>query len=278
MSRGPSARGLFAVLLLGNLAVLTWRVRIDSRGLPGADRAAAVLAGSRNAVHSLAGSLRVRVDAALDPAGVRAERDRYRDRIARLEWELTVQRGLLDRARGFTTLDRELFDVGEPLEAEIAGLGAGPFDRSLTLNRGSDHGVFGDAPVMAAEGLVGRVVRVAPRTSQVDLLTAPESAVAALTASSRSPGIVRAAPADAGGALSLDYVSIGHGVAVGETVISSGADRLFPKGLPIGVVSAIDSGNAMLVEIWVEPLVDMERLERVFILPPVPPGGPWASR
>ncbi len=278
---GRPARSLFAALLLGNLALLTWQVRIGESRFPGGDRLAAVVAVSRGGLAVALRSLGERFDAAFDPAGLRAERNRARDRLARLEWELTVQRGLLDRARGFTVLDREMFDVGEPLEAEVVGFGADPFDRSLTVNRGSEHGVFGGAPVMAAQGLVGRVIRVARASSQVALLTDPSSSAAALTAQSRTPGVVRPALGDSEepmAVLALDFVSVGHRIAVGEKVISSGVDRLFPKGLPIGEVSAVRSGSGMLAGVWIVPLADFKTLERVFILPPVPDAGPWASR
>ncbi len=281
MPEGRSGRGLFAFFLLGNIVLLTWQVRIGESRFPGGDQVAAAVAVSRGGVAFLLRETGERIGAAIDPGGLRAERDRYRNRVARLEWELTVQRGLLGRAQGFTALDRELFDFGEPLEAEVVGFGADAFDRSVTVNRGSEHGVFGDAPVMAAEGLVGRVIRVAPRTSQVELLTDPASGPAALTVDSRTPGIVRAAlpdPARAESALSLDYVSVGHRIAVGEMVISSGVDRMFPKGLPIGMVSAVRPGIGVTAVVEISPLADFVALERVFILPPVPEAGPWASR
>ncbi len=200
----------------------------------------------------------------------RSEREALEARVARIEWELTVARGELARVRGMTGLDWRSLGLAEPVTAEIVGVSASPLDRTVTLNRGSSHGVSRNAPVMAHSGLVGRVVHVGSRFSQVELITSASAGVAALTAESRTRGVLRGGrTAEAGGAdLALDYVSVGQGVEVGELVISSGLDRLYPKGLVVGRVSRVLWGTGMLVDVGVEPAVDFDRLERVFVLPP----------
>ncbi len=198
----------------------------------------------------------------------RGRRDDLRSRLARKEWELTVMRGLLARAEGLTALDREEFALREPIAGEVVGVGASPLDRTLTVNRGSSHGVRRDSPVMAASGLVGRVVSVGILSSQVEVITGARSGVAALTSENRTRGIIHRStqPVEAGEDLILDYVPVGQRVDVGELVISSGLDQLFPKGLVVGEVVRVSEGSGMLLEVGVRAAVDFDTLERVFVL------------
>lgn len=218
------------------------------------------------------------LDVILDSDGLREEQEALRARLARMEWELTVAQGLLARAEGLHPLDFDAFDLGEPTPAEVVAISASRLDTTLTLNRGGTHGIRRGAPVMAASGLAGRIVAVGSFSSQLELLTAATSGVAALTSGGRARGVIRAAAGE-GAELVLDYVPAGAAVEVGELVVSSGLDRMVPKGLVIGSVVRVRRGTGLLLDVGVRPAVDFERLERVFILPPVPaafdhPGGP----
>ena len=259
-----------AIVLAANFLGLTFQVRTGVN-FPVRDGLVAAFGGGQNL---LANSTRVFsswVDTVRDAQGTREARDQLRDRVARLEWELTVQRGMLERARGFTSLDAAAMDLGEPVAAEIIGISASPLDRAVTVNRGTRHGIERDAPVMAATGLVGRVVTVGPTISHIELLSSSTAAVAAITGVSRTRGVVRAAAnGDQDGRLRLDFVPVGQRVGVGEDVISSGLDGLFPKGLLVGRVSRVHEGAGLLLEIAVEPAVDFDSLERVFVLPRPP--------
>lgn len=260
-----------ALVLTANFLGLTFHVRTGSHNSVVRDGLMTVLAGGQDAVTGAARGVWSLGGAVSDARGVRDERDQLARRVARLEWELTVERGMRARARGFTEFDAESFGVGEPVPAEVIGFAASPLDRSITVNRGRIHGVRADSPVMSASGLLGRLVAAAPNAGQVELLLAPTAAAAALTAESRVPGIVRAArfSEDEGDALRLDYVPVGQNVVVGEEVISSGLDGMYPKGLPIGRVVRVRRGAGMLLDILVEPAADFDSLERVFLLDPV---------
>ena len=272
MNRRRVHEVLLTAVLAANFLGLTlqWRTRLGEQVRNGL---VAAFAGGQNL---FVGAIRHGgewFESFWDADAVRADRARLAARVARLEWDLTVQRGLLVRARGFTPLDRASFELGEPVAGEIVGVSASPLDRTVTVNRGTLHGVAPDAPVMAASGLVGRVVSVGPNASQVELLLGATSAVASLTSEGRARGIVRASRDGAGDAppLRLDYVPVGREVRVGESVISSGLDRLFPKGLLVGAVAEVTRGSGMLLDIGVEPAVDFAALERVFLLPPLAP-------
>ncbi len=267
----PGKRGhgvILGIVLAANFLGLTFQVR-SGIGVPIREGLAAVFGGGQSLVVDSARAVSSWAATVREAQEMRLARDLLQDRVARLEWELTVQRGMLERARGFTSLDAEAMGLGEPVSAEVVGVSASPLDRTVTVNRGSRHGVERDSPVMAATGLIGRVVTVGPAISQVELLSASTAAVAAITSSSRTRGVVRAADGDdATDGYRLHFVPVGQPVGVGEDVISSGLDGMFPKGLLVGRVSRVDQGAGLLLEIAVEPAVNFDALERLFILEP----------
>lgn len=254
-------------MLAANFLGLTFQVR-SGIGVPIRDALGAVFGGGQSLLLGSTRAVSSWVETVGDAHEMRLTRDALRDRVARLEWELTVQRGMLERARGFTSLDAAAMDLGEPVSGEIVGVSASPLDRTVTVNRGTRHGIERDAPVMAASGLVGRIVAVGPGVSQIELLSASTAAVAVITASGRTRGVVRAAAREDGGnGYRLHFVPVGQRIEIGEEVISSGLDQLYPKGLLVGRVSAVHEGAGLLLAIAVEPAVDFDTLERVFVLP-----------
>lgn len=268
MARKRSHGAVLGFVLAANFLGLTFQVRTGI-SFPIRDGLAAVFGGGQTLVATAVQVVSSWAVTLREAHEMRIARDELRDRVARLEWELTVQRGMLERAEGFTSLDALAMDLGEPIAGEIVGISASPLDRTVTVNRGSRHGVERDAPVMASSGLAGRVVTVAPAVSQVELLSSSMAAVAVITSSSRSRGVVRAAAGgEADGGYRIHFVPVGQQVEVGEDVISSGLDGLFPKGLLVGRVSRVREGDGLLLEIAVEPAVDFDVLERVFVLRP----------
>ena len=266
MVSGKRGHGvILGIVLAANFLGLTFQVRTGISS-PVRDGLAAVFGGGQSLVVNSTKAVSSWVATVRDAHGMRIARDELQERVARLEWDLTVQRGMLERARGFTSLDAEAMGLGEPVSGEIVGVSASPLDRTVTVNRGSRDGIERNAPVMAASGLVGRVVAVGPGISQVELLSSSTAAVAVITSSSRTRGVVRAAADEGRSGYRLDFVPVGQQVAVGEEVISSGLDGLYPKGLLVGRVSRVHEGAGLLLEIAIVPAVDFDTLERVFVL------------
>jgi rod shape-determining protein MreC len=110
--------------------------------------------------------------------------------------------------------------------------------------------------------VVGKVVETYPNAAQVLLLTDKESGVGAMLADSRTQSPV-------GGQgeplLAMKYVPNDDAVSLGERVITSGMDRIFPRDLPVGTVAEIKSGNPFK-QIRVKPAANLERLEEVLVL------------
>jgi rod shape-determining protein MreC len=147
------------------------------------------------------------------------------------------------------------------LAARVIGGDAGA-GRAIYLDRGERDGVQPNMGVITPQGVVGKVLEVYSATSQVLLLTDKNGGAGALLANSRAQG---AAKGSGGPLLELDYVSNEQDVAVGERVLTSGMDRIFPKDLPLGIVADARPGNPFK-QIQLRPAARLDRLEEVLIL------------
>jgi rod shape-determining protein MreC len=146
--------------------------------------------------------------------------------------------------------------------ARVIGASAGTASQTIQLDRGERDGIRKNMGVITPDGVVGKVVEVYANASQVLLLTDKESGVGAMLADSRIQSPV-------GGLgeplLTMKYVPNDDTVNVGERVITSGMDRIFPRDLPVGTISEIKPGNPFK-QIRVKPAADLERLEEVIVL------------
>jgi rod shape-determining protein MreC len=122
---------------------------------------------------------------------------------------------------------------------------------------------------VTSRGIAGQVVEVSAHQSKLMLIIDRNSAVDALVQRTRSRGIVKGAARDE---CYLDYVMLEDDMRVGDGVVSSGFDGVYPKGLLIGTVAAINfQGSDLFKEVRVTPSVDFDTLEEVLvILKPTP--------
>jgi rod shape-determining protein MreC len=145
-------------------------------------------------------------------------------------------------------------------------IGASPDSTSLILyiDRGSRNGIHRDMGVITPDGVVGKILAVYPDASQVLLLNDRESGVGAMLASTRTQGAVKG---EGGPQLSMNYVSKEEKVSVGQAIVTSGEDRIFPKDLPVGtVVEARADRKSPFMQIVVKPAAHLDRLEEVLVL------------
>jgi len=133
----------------------------------------------------------------------------------------------------------------------------------IYIDRGWEDGVGVDAPVVSGNNVVGRTVVVSRRDSQVQLITSPDASVGAMLAQSRTPGVLRGS---GNPLIDLNYISNLEEVKVGDPVMSSGLDGVYPKGLVVGKVVDSHKGKSALRSIKVEPRADLVRLEEVSVL------------
>ncbi len=151
------------------------------------------------------------------------------------------------------------------LAGEVIAKEWGGWVRSLTVNRGKRDGIPRLAPAVVPEGLLGRVVEVRARAAVIQLLNDPSSAVAVMVQRTRTAGVAEGEP---GGAVRLKFMARdGGGVQVGDLIVTSGLGGVFPKGLPVGRVTAVeDKGSALFHYALIAPVADFARVEEVLLL------------
>lgn len=148
--------------------------------------------------------------------------------------------------------------------AEVVGEDATSWFRTLILNRGSSSGVREGMAVIAADGIVGQIVKVADSSSRVVLLTDHASGIAATIQRSRARGVVKGKSEML---CTLEFTTREEDVKVGDQVISSGIGGVFQKGLPIGEVTMVKRGEYGIFQtISIRPSANLAHLEDVLIV------------
>jgi rod shape-determining protein MreC len=195
---------------------------------------------------------------------VKRENDDLKRRLAAAEVTLQQQNAMADRARGLA----QLLELRDSLSlrtvaAEIIGAGATPDFRTLTIDKGTRDGLSRDMAVISPAGIAGRIVIPGTRSAKVQLLVDLNAAAGAIVARTRAQGVVVGVGGDR---LRMDYVSDVADVVVGDLVVSSGIDGIYPKGFVIGRVESIERSGGAYRRIMVLPAVDFSSLEEVLVV------------
>jgi len=272
------ARVLLVVLVAAAIALIT----IDFRG--GEDRrldgvrgvATTVLRPIQDGVDRLLRPFTGGADAVRDLVAVRSQNQQLRERVEALEER---QRVVEDLERENQEL-RELLAITDRTELEtvtarVVALAPSNFEWTITVDVGSEAGVERGMPVLAGDGLVGRVIQVTPAASRVLLAIDPSFSAAVRSASSGEVGVLDGRGGDPLVFRLLDPLAT---VEVGEAIVTSSFQGgVFPAGIPIGTVSAVGDRTSPLVqEVEVNPYVDFTRLHQVVVVfstavDPIPP-------
>ncbi len=148
------------------------------------------------------------------------------------------------------------------LAAQVIGGSADPSSHTLFINRGERNGIRRNQAVITPNGIVGKIVEVSPAAAQVLLINDRDSGVGALFADTRTQGIIKGTsdPEPV-----MAYVTNDEKTHPGEVILTSGEDRIFPKGLLIGTVASAKPGNPFQT-IKVQTAAHLDRLEDVLVL------------
>jgi rod shape-determining protein MreC len=212
------------------------------------------------------------LDAKEERDKLRAERDALRKDVARV----TLENRELEQTKGLQAQNSAGgLDDYDPVQARVIARSPSSWFQSFQINKGSSDGVRVDQPVVNSAGLVGKVKEVSDGNAVVMLLTDPEFGVSAQTLQSGEPGSVGPAVGDAGD-LRFELVPNAKEVRRGETIITAGTSMsakvtqlssLYPRGILIGTVSRIETGEGELDRvIHVEPVADLRSLDLVEVL------------
>ncbi len=146
--------------------------------------------------------------------------------------------------------------------ARVIGASAGTASRTIEIDRGERDGIRRNQPVITPDGAVGKVIEVYRDSAQVLLLTDKDSGVGAMLVDSRIQS-----PVGGTGELMLymKYVAAEDTVNVGEKIVTSGMDKIFPRDVPVGTVVEVRPGTPFK-QVRVAPAAKLDRLEEVFVL------------
>jgi len=150
----------------------------------------------------------------------------------------------------------------QTVAAEVIASSPGEASKAIYIDKGTDAGLVPDLAVITAAGVVGKTIAIFPHSSQVILMTDTSSGVASALEKSRVQGIAKGGGQNL---CELHYVMNESSVGIGETVLTSGLDQVFPKGLPVGTVARVGEGN-IYKTIQLKPAVALDRLESVLVV------------
>ncbi|MGQ9500171.1 MAG: rod shape-determining protein MreC [Dissulfurimicrobium sp.] len=197
--------------------------------------------------------------------GVKAENESLKQEIAQLQQKITsYNEALIANARYKKLLDIKRESKTPVVTATVIGNDLAPWVWSLTIDKGLNDGIGPEMAVMSGAGVIGQIIEASDHFSKVLLLADRNSAVAALDQRSRIPGILKG---NGDGMCRLAYVGKEDDVGVGDEIITSGTDQIFPKGLLLGKVTAVEkmSSSDIFQIITVKPSVELKQVEEVIV-------------
>lgn len=149
------------------------------------------------------------------------------------------------------------------LAAEVIGTSPAPDFRGVIIDRGTGDGAQTDMAVVSAAGAVGRVVMPSRHAANVQLLVDANAAVAVMVGETRAQAIAKGTGQSL---LILEYLSGTASIQLGDTVVTSGIDGIYPEGFVVGRVEQIDRAGGLFRSVLVRPAVDFSALEHVLVV------------
>jgi len=196
--------------------------------------------------------------------GVRRENRQLRAQLEQMKIEearLSEDARMARRIQALLAFKEQYVD--STVAAQVIGTSGSDQSRVLYIDKGSNDGIATDMAVITPTGIVGKIVQVFPDSAQVLPINDQFSGVGAALKDSRLQGILKGG---ANGTTTLQYIMSDEKVTPGEDVITSGGDRIFPKGLPVGKVVSVQPGKDLFLNIRVIPAANLDQLEEVLVV------------
>jgi rod shape-determining protein MreC len=196
--------------------------------------------------------------------GVRAENRQLKEQIEQMRLEqvrLSEDAAQAHRLQALLAFKEQF--IAKTVAAQVIGSSGSDLSRVVYIDKGENAGIRRDMAVITADGVVGKVLLVYPTVSQVLLINDQSSGVGVILEKTRLQGVLRGTST---GEVVLERVMSDEQVPLGETVLTSGGDQIFPKGLPVGTVSRVGNGKDLFLSIKVKPSANLSKLEEVLVL------------
>jgi len=199
--------------------------------------------------------------------GLQRENEALRKRLLELEQEIVRLAEVEQTNRRLSELLRFRSTFGgRAVAAQVIAKDPLPWFRSFVIDKGEADGVRKGMAVLSAQGVVGQVQQAGRHSARVLLITDHNSGVDAVVQRSRARGIVEGAVGDG---CVMKYLKPGEDVQIGDWVVTSGFDGIFPKGIVIGHVTGLSRRSRALLQVaQVEPAAPFDRLEEVLVVEP----------
>ena len=273
---------LLVAALLGHLLLISAQVSSQQ----GASVLETTIFGALSRVQALTASVTHGVTGAwgnyLALKGHRARADALQLQLDRLGVELQHANAQARRAEQLEQLlQLQRTQLPATMAARVIAADPAAAFRTVTIDKGASDGVRRDMAVLSPLGVVGRVIdEPAAHAAKVQLIIDRNAGAGAFIERSGAGGVVVGADSDA--PLRMEYVSNLSDVAVGDLVMTSGLDGIYPRGFVIGRIEKAERGSALYKLIAIRPRVDFASLDTVLLVtglqpPAAPPTRPAAA-
>ncbi|MCI0353271.1 MAG: rod shape-determining protein MreC [Acidobacteriales bacterium] len=200
----------------------------------------------------------------INVVGLRSENHDLREQNEKLRLELARHADSANQAQRLQALlDFKQRFLASTVAAQVVGSSGSEQSRLVYIDKGARHGLRPGMAVITPHGIVGKVRDVYRSSAQVLMINDASSGVGAIVEGSRLHGVVKGTPA---GEVVLAHIMADEKVSVGEGLVTSGGDRIFPKGLPVGTVSDVSRGQDLFLNVRIKPAANLSRLEEVLVI------------
>lgn len=201
----------------------------------------------------------------LNLLNIKSLNEDLKDSNDRLKTELMLLRELeLENNRLRDLLQFKQKTKMEMVAARVVGRDLVPDYNTLTLNKGSDHGLKRGQAVITLKGALGTLLDVEAQRSHVMLITDRYSVVDGLVERTRAQGYVEG---NGGAECSLKYTDRTTELSKGDLIVTGGLDNIFPKGFPLAIVEKVENkAYSVALKIELKPIVEPNEVEEVFVV------------
>jgi rod shape-determining protein MreC len=202
----------------------------------------------------------------IDLRGVRHENEALKKQLTDLRLENAHMQQESEQGRRLQTLlDFKQQYVNKTVAAQVIGTSGTELSRVIYIDRGNRDGVQAGMAVITPDGIVGKIARADRSTSQVLLISDPQSGAGVLLERLHLNGILKGSN---GRYPEVQNVMSDEKIQVGDRIITTGGDRVFPRGLPVGTVESfsLDRERDPFLNIKVKPAADLGKLEEVLVI------------